>query len=64
MGECKAENYTNNDVVLHGPLVCFGGYNCKPCKYLEECMREYGREKRIMHRKGKEYISFRKITAV
>jgi len=42
MGKCKAGFYTNNDVVTHGPLVCFGGFGQPECKHLNECLNECG----------------------
>jgi len=60
MGECKAKNYTDNDVVTHYPLLCFGykPVDQPPCKYLDECATENGMKKRRMrghsNRKSKQ----------
>ena len=34
--------YTDNDVVLHGALVCCGGFGVERCKYYEDCLKDFG----------------------
>lgn len=42
MGKCKQGHYTDNIVVTHAPLVCFGGFGQPECEYLEYCLEENG----------------------
>ena len=58
--KCKAKYYTNNSVVTHSPLVCFGGFGQPECKYLNECLNEYGFKVHIT-KSGKRRIKKLKI---
>ena len=40
--KCQAGHYTDNDVVLHGALVCCGGFGVLRCKFYEVCLKDYG----------------------
>jgi hypothetical protein len=43
MGTCRGEgHYTTTEVVLHGALVCFGGFGQPKCRYLKDCLEENG----------------------
>ena len=39
---CKAGHYKTNKVVKMGALLCHGGYDQPPCRYLKECAKENG----------------------
>jgi hypothetical protein len=41
MGECRANQYVNNSVVLRGAVVCHGWGQQKPCEHLEKCLADY-----------------------
>lgn len=53
--KCLKGTYTGNDVVLHAPLVCFGGYGQPPCKHLEKCLNDNGHMIKIL-KSGKRAI--------
>jgi len=38
--ECKTGEYKTNEVVTHGPLICFGGFGQPRCKFLYVCTKE------------------------
>ena len=40
-GECKAKEYKDNSVILHGSIICWGFTDQPQCKYLKECLMEY-----------------------
>jgi hypothetical protein len=60
MKECKAGYYKDNSVVTHSPLVCFGGFGQPECKYLNECLNEYGFRIHIT-KKGRRMVKKIKI---
>lgn len=39
-GTCRKGLYRTNQVVLHKPLVCLGGYGQPTCEFLNVCYRE------------------------
>jgi hypothetical protein len=41
VGECYQGTYKDNSVVLHYPLVCFGGFGQPACEYVDKCKIEY-----------------------
>ncbi len=41
-GKCKVGNYTTNKVVLHGAIVCSGGFGVDRCQYYQECLANCG----------------------
>jgi hypothetical protein len=41
---CKAGIYTTNEVVTHGPLMCFGGYGQPQCNYIRDCIEELSKQ--------------------
>lgn len=49
MGECKVGLYKDNSIVLHGDLMCFGGFGQPQCAHLDNCAKENG----LVFRKGK-----------
>jgi hypothetical protein len=51
---CRSGTYTEN-IVLHGGLMCFGGFGQPPCKYLIDCLEDF---------RGKGIISDRKINNI
>lgn len=53
MGECKAKQYTNNIVVTHNPLRCFGGFGQPKCDFLIECAEEHNMHKTRSKKKKK-----------
>jgi len=53
--ECKKGEYKDNTVIPHSPLVCFGGFGCEPCEYLQDCLKDYPIIERIIKlRKAKQ----------
>lgn len=38
--ECKTGEYKTNEVVTHGPLICFGGFEQPRCRFLYVCTKE------------------------
>ena len=38
--KCKLGTYTTNQVILHGPIVCWGFGDQPPCKYLWDCIED------------------------
>ena len=41
MNECKAEEYKDNSVIFHSPIICWGFRDQPQCKYLKECLMDY-----------------------
>ena len=50
MGECRTLEYKTNEVVTHGPLVCFGGFGQPRCKFLLDCMKENNMTRKKVYR--------------
>ena len=42
MGKCRMKEYRTNEVVTHGPLICYGGFGQPRCAFLKVCMKENG----------------------
>ena len=40
MGKCEAGHYTDNIVITHFPIMCFGFNEQPPCNYLRACAEE------------------------
>lgn len=56
---CKGKQYTDNDVITHFPIVCFGFQKSHlPCKYLRECCEEHIKPM-ITERKWKNFCKKR-----
>jgi len=59
MRKCKAKHYTDNSIVAHFPIICFGfEHQNPPCKYLKECSEEHIKP-RITERKWKNFCKKR-----
>jgi hypothetical protein len=39
---CAAGHYTSNMVVLHGALVCWGGFGQPKCEHCTDCLADNG----------------------
>jgi len=42
MGSCRKGEYTTNEVVTHGALLCWGGFGQPVCRHLAICAGENG----------------------
>jgi len=40
MGKCKKELYEDSTVVMHKPLMCYGGFGQPKCEWVKECFQE------------------------
>lgn len=40
--KCKAGHFKDNSVVLHGALVCYGGFGQPRCIHLDKCLEDNG----------------------
>lgn len=63
MSKCEAGFYTDNDVVIHSPLVCFGGFGQPKCNFLEKCLKDNGYEIKIA-KSGKKRVKKIKVDDV
>jgi hypothetical protein len=41
INKCRAKVYTDNEVIFHGSIMCWGFGDQPRCKYLEECLNDY-----------------------
>lgn len=40
-GKCRKGTYTTNEIIFHGPIVCWGFGGEPPCEYIKECLEDY-----------------------
>ena len=40
MSKCFAKTYTES-VIMHGTLMCWGGFGQPKCKYLKKCLEQF-----------------------
>lgn len=62
--ECRCGHYVTNEVVTHGPIVCFGFNDVKVCKHLEKCLSDNGYEIYLRKTKHGPKKSIRRIKNV
>ena len=59
MGKCYDNQYTTNETILHGALICHGGFGQPRCKYADKCLEDNGYEIRVT-KSGKSRIRKKK----